>query len=212
MAKAAVAEKLQNPDDLSEKVQAILQAGSRVFLQSGYGAASMDAIANEAKVSKQTVYSHFGGKDALFEAIIESKCAELIRPVFESPETGQNPAADLTEFATRFISVILASSSTALFRVILAECGRFPELAEAFYRAGPATAVKNLAGYLKDLDKAGALTIDDATASAQQFFALLRGDLYMRRLLDLAPEPADKEVKAVVDKAVSAFMIIHAPK
>ena len=98
MAKAAVAEKLQNPDDLSEKVQAILQAGSRVFLQSGYGAASMDAIANEAKVSKQTVYSHFGAKDALFEAIIESKCAELIRPVFESPEPGQNPAADLTDW------------------------------------------------------------------------------------------------------------------
>ncbi|MEE8352784.1 MAG: TetR/AcrR family transcriptional regulator [Rhodospirillales bacterium] len=212
MAKAATAIKLQNPDALSEKVQAILHAGARVFLQSGYGSASMDAIATEANVSKQTVYSHFGAKDALFEAIIENKCAELLRPAFESLAPTKDPASNLKAVASRFIAVILASSSTALFRVIVAESGRFPELAEAFYRAGPETAVKNLAGYLKELDNAGALSIEDATASAQQFFALLRGDLYMRRLLDLTPEPTDKEIKAVVDQAVSAFMIIHAPK
>ncbi len=212
MAKAATAVKLQNPDALSEKVQAILHAGARVFLQSGYGSASMDAIATEANVSKQTVYSHFGAKDALFEAIIENKCAELLRPAFESLAPTKDPALNLKAVASRFIAVILASSSTALFRVIVAESGRFPELAEAFYRAGPETAVKNLAGYLKELDNAGALSIEDATASAQQFFALLRGDLYMRRLLDLAPEPTEKEIKAVVDQAVSAFMIIHALK
>jgi len=212
MAKAATAVKLQNPDALSEKVQAILHAGARVFLQSGYGSASMDAIATEANVSKQTVYSHFGAKDALFEAIIENKCAELLRPAFESLAPTKDPALNLKAVASRFIAVILASSSTALFRVIVAESGRFPELAEAFYRAGPETAVKNLAGYLKEQDNAGALSIQDATASAQQFFALLRGDLYMRRLLDLAPEPTEKEIKAVVDQAVSAFMIIHALK
>jgi len=212
MTKSAAAEKFLNPDDLSEKAQAILQAGARVFLQSGYGSASMDAIATEANVSKQTVYSYFGAKEVLFEAIIESKCADLSRPVFESLDPRKDPASDLKKFANRFINVILASSSTALFRVIVAESGRFPELAEAFYRAGPQTAVKNLAVYLKQLDRQGALSISDATGSAQQFFALLRGDLYLRRLLDLAPELTDKEVKAVVDKAVSAFMIIHAPK
>lgn len=212
MAKAATAIKLQNPDVLSEKVQAILHAGARVFLQSGYGSASMDAIATEANVSKQTVYSHFGAKDALFEAIIENKCAELLRPAFESLAPTKDPASNLKAVASRFITVILASSSMALFRVIVAESGRFPELAEAFYRAGPETAVKNLAGYLKELDNAGSLSIEDPAASAQQFFALLRGDLYMRRLLDLAPEPTEKEIKAVVDQAVSAFMIIHAPK
>jgi len=212
MSKTATAVIHHNSGERSEKVQAILQAGARVFLQSGYGPASMDAIAAEANVSKQTVYSHFGAKEALFEAIIEGKCADLIRPVFETLEPGQDPVTTLKEIANHFISVVLASSSTALFRVIVAESGRFPELAEAFYRAGPQTAVRNLAVYLKELDREGALSISDATGSAQQFFALLRGDLYLRRLLDLAPELTDKEVKADVDKAVSAFMIIHAPK
>jgi len=212
MSKTATAEIQHNSGERSEKAQAILQAGARVFLRSGYGPASMDAIAAEANVSKQTVYSHFGAKDALFEAIIEGKCSDLIRPVFESLDPGQDPVTALKDIAKHFISVVLDSSSTALFRVIVAESGRFPELAEAFYRAGPQTAVKNLAVYLKELDREGVLSISDATGSAQQFFALLRGDLYMRRLLDLAPELTDKEVNAVVDKAVSAFMIIHAPK
>ena len=107
--------------------------------------------------------------------------------------------------------MILAPPSTALFRVIIAESVRFPELANAFYRAGPQTAVDNLAGYLKELNKAGVIATNDPVASARQFFALLRGDLYIRRLLDLAPEPTAEEIATVAGEAVSAFLAIHAP-
>ncbi|MCH7550693.1 MAG: TetR/AcrR family transcriptional regulator C-terminal domain-containing protein, partial [Proteobacteria bacterium] len=106
---------------------------------------------------------------------------------------------------------LLSDLGITLFRVIVAESVRFPELANAFYRAGPQTAVDNLAGYLKELNKAGVIATNDPVASARQFFALLRGDLYMRRLLDLAPEPTAEEVAAVAGEAVSAFLAIHAP-
>jgi AcrR family transcriptional regulator len=171
----------------------------------------MDAIAAEAGVSKQTVYSHFGAKEALFEAIIEDKCDQLLAPVFEAFQPGQDQAKALNEVARRFLSVILAPPSTALFRVIIAESVRFPELAKAFYRAGPQTAVDNLGGYLKELNKARVIATNDPEASARQFFALLRGDLYIRRLLDLAPEPTAEEVASVAGEAVSAFLAIHAP-
>jgi TetR/AcrR family transcriptional repressor of mexJK operon len=171
----------------------------------------MDAIAAEARVSKQTVYSHFGAKEALFEAIIKEKCDQLLAPVFEAFRPGQDQAKALNEVARRFLSVILAPPSTALFRVIIAESVRFPELANAFYRTGPQTAVDNLAGYLKELNKAGVIATNEPVASARQFFALLRGDLYIRRLLDLAPEPTAEEVATVAGEAVSAFLAIHAP-
>ena len=70
MAKTAAA--LKPLDEApSAKRQVIVRAATQVFLESGYGTASMDTIAAVAGVSKQTVYSHFGAKDALFEAIIE---------------------------------------------------------------------------------------------------------------------------------------------
>ncbi len=211
MGKAEAALKDANAETPTGKRPLIVEAATRVFLDLGYGAASMDAIAAEAGVSKQTVYSHFGAKEALFEAIIEDKCDQLLAPVFEAFRPGHDHAKALDEVARRFLSVILAPPSTALFRVIIAESVRFPELANAFYRAGPQTAVDNLAGYLKELDEAGVIATNDSVASARQFFALLRGDLYMRRLLDLAPEPTAGEVAAVAGEAVSAFLAIHAP-
>ena len=212
MAKTAAALKTRKTEAPAGKRQAIIEAATRVFLDSGYGAASMDAIAAEAGVSKQTVYSHFGAKDALFESIIEDKCDELLQPVFLKLVSGKDHAETLKEVARRFLAAILAPGSTALFRVLLAECGRFPELAETFYRAGPEIAVTNLSGFLKEMDKAGKIATNDPVASARQFFALLRGDLYMRRLLDLAKEPSAREIEAVADEAVSGFLAIYVPK
>jgi len=45
--------------DNAGKRDAILEAASKLFLEVGFGAASMDSIASAAQVSKQTVYNHF---------------------------------------------------------------------------------------------------------------------------------------------------------
>ena len=197
--------------DPTDKGQAIVEAAARVFLKQGYGAASMDAIAAEAGVSKQTVYSHFGAKEALFEAIIQGKCRELMPPDSLKWSAGQDHEKILRLFAHRFLMTILAAPSTALFRVVVAESVRFPELADVFYRAGPATACDYLAGYLGKLHEAGALSVPGPMESARQFFALLRGDLYFRRLLNLTPPPKSPEVEAVVEMAVFTFLAAHAP-
>lgn len=208
---AKISETAVTGDAPAGKRHAIVEAAARVFLTAGYGPASMDAIAAEAGVSKQTVYSHFGAKDALFEAIVEDKCQGLMGPVRLPAVTDGNPAKTLGDLARRFVAAVLTSPNMALFRVVVAESARFPELAEAFYRAGPAAAVDNLAGYLIELDRKGNLVIRDAKASARLFFAMLRGDIYIRRLLDLKPEPSAAEKEALVGQAVAAFLAAHAP-
>lgn len=195
----------------ASKERAIVEAAARVFLAQGYGAASMDAIADEAGVSKQTVYSHFGAKDALFGAIVEGKCNELLDSFSLPSVPGQHPREALSDLAKRFLDTVLASPSMALFRVVIAESSRFPELAEIFYRTGPAVALANLSAYLKDLDEDGALKVADANSSAKLFFAMLRGDLYFRRLLGLIPEPSAEEIEAAVEEVITAFLVSHAP-
>ncbi len=49
---------------------AIVEAATALFLDAGYGAVSMDAIARRAGVSKRSVYSYFSGKEALFGAVM----------------------------------------------------------------------------------------------------------------------------------------------
>ena len=193
------------------KRRAIVGAATGVFLDQGYGAASMDAIAEKAGVSKQTVYSHYGSKEALFEAIIEDKCKEVLSGLSTpSLQVSGDPESLLRDVAESFLVTVLSVPSMALFRVVIAECGRFPELAEVFYRAGPAIAIDNLSRILGELDETGALSVPDPASSARLFFAMLRGDLYIRRLMNLASVPTNAERDAVVSQAVAVFLAVHA--
>src|SRR3546814_20773878 len=63
------------------KHRSIQQAGTDIFLQRGYGAATMDMIAAEAGVSKQTVYNHFQSKEGLFKAAIGELTSALLAPL-----------------------------------------------------------------------------------------------------------------------------------
>ena len=56
-----------------DKHDAIIRAASEMFLAEGFDRTSLDQIAQRAGVSKQTIYSHFADKEALFKAI----CAVL---------------------------------------------------------------------------------------------------------------------------------------
>src|ERR1700745_3287492 len=59
------------PQDLAGGVNArVLEAAQRVFLKKGYQGASLDEIAEVAPASKPTIYAHFPGKEALFEAVV----------------------------------------------------------------------------------------------------------------------------------------------
>jgi len=175
-------------------------------MASGYGAASMDQIASKAGVSKQTVYSHFGAKDALFEEIISSKCESLLGADGMHLAPDENPEKMLFESARAFLKVVLHQESITLYRTILAECGRFPELAQAFYRAGPKRASERLAEYLGKMVARGTLQMDDPRAAAGLFFAMLRGDLYLQCILALRETPSDEEVAAEARMVSAAFM------
>lgn len=195
---------------LPSKRKAILEAANRVFLESGYGSASMDQVAREAGVSKQTVYSHFGGKDALFGAIIQENCDQLLEPILKPRTRGDDPRAALASIARRFLNLVLSEDAMALLRAVVGETGRFPELAQAFYQAGPLLAVENLSLYLAEMNRKGVLSVDDPRFAASLFFGMLRGDLYVRQLLGAGPAPTAGDIERAVDEAVDVFLTAYA--
>ncbi|HEY6478067.1 MAG TPA: helix-turn-helix domain-containing protein, partial [Polyangia bacterium] len=52
----------------ARKRQAIMEAATTLFLRDGYRNTSMDQVAADAAVSKQTVYKQFADKEQLFRA------------------------------------------------------------------------------------------------------------------------------------------------
>lgn len=196
------------PNSLT-KCQSIIAGAAEVFLRHGYGNASMEAIALEAKVSKQTIYAYFEGKDALFEAIVREKCDEILFPTTFGHEPSEPLETVLQRVAESFLLRVLSRDNMRLFRIIVSECGRFPELADAFYRSGPRLGADQLARFLDMARQSGELKLDDPRESAEAFFSLLRGDFYMRRLLGIERAFDDELTIEHARKVVALFMRAH---
>ena len=108
------------------KRDAILAAAMPVFLREGYAAASMDEVAREASVAKQTLYSHFGSKDALFSALIRQMCDQFVSPVTLAEIADRPPTEVLALVGHRLLEGVLSPMALALQRVVVSEATRFP--------------------------------------------------------------------------------------
>jgi AcrR family transcriptional regulator len=115
------------------KAEQILQGAMQEFLQHGYTATSMARIAATAGVSKETLYSYFESKEKLFAAIVERTAQQHFQEVFASEPLPADPAEQLRLLAPKSLSPEnLDPMRMNFYRLIVAESGRFPHLAELY--------------------------------------------------------------------------------
>jgi len=194
------------------KAESILAAAKRSFLAAGFGAVSMDTIAREAGVSKATVYAHFDGKEELFGAVIERECERYFARFSVSELDPCDVRASLMVLGRRFLELLLSPDALALHRIILAEVTRFPVLGEVFWRAGPERERAQIEAFLKRAIASGTLTPADTRLAAEQFVALIRGDIQLRHLLRLEGDADRRGIGAAVDDAVATFLRAFEPR
>ena len=194
---------------VSAKAQDVLEAAHALFLAKGYEAASMDAVAKAAGVSKATVYAHFNSKDELFAAIVTRICGQLTRDIKAVIEAGLPLREALLGIGGRFLEVLTDPKRVRMFRMVMGEVDRFPELGRVFYRSGPLVMQESLAGYLEHAAAACELAIPDAGQAARQFLSLVKADLHLRCLFEIGlTVPAserDRQAAAAVDLFLKAY-------
>ncbi|MGH8378765.1 MAG: TetR/AcrR family transcriptional regulator [Gammaproteobacteria bacterium] len=183
------------------KREAILKAASKIFLETGFGAASMDVIAGEAKVSKQTVYNHFGSKEELFAAMVRNTCDSMTLAFAEAARDG-NPEKTLRTIAQRFMEATFSEDKLALHRTLMAEVPRFPELGRIFYRSGPAVIRQFLTDYFKEQNRRGTLKVDNPQVTAEQFISMVTS-CRLRFELGVEPVPSGEVREQYINNAVS---------
>lgn len=109
----------------------IIAAALTIFHTKGYAASKIEDVATAAGVTKGTVYLYFSSKEALFKAaIIESILPNLDR-IEEAVKTETTAHAQL-RIAMQLWAETISASRGSLFKLMLAEAGNFPELAEYF--------------------------------------------------------------------------------
>ncbi len=204
-----VKEPEQHTPQLTTKRQAILRAATEMFLEAGYGATTMDEIATRARVSKQTIYHHFGSKDVLFGAMVEDRCERFLEPIANVELASDEIVENLRTLGRNFLNRVLSPSSLALHRLVVAESNRFPDLGRLSYEAGPRRVVERLARFLEARAERCGLSIPEPEIAAEQFFGALLGLLQLEAILCNEPERCVQRIDGYVDHAVTVFLKGH---
>ncbi|EGR3992057.1 TetR/AcrR family transcriptional regulator [Vibrio cholerae] len=119
-----------------KKKQAILAAAKSVFLSEGYISASMDSIAAQANLTKQTLYRYFPSKIELFQASLQL-IGESYNDRYSQHLVLESVRDALISFANEFMQFHLSQEHIATQRLLIAESTQVPEIVESFMRMGP---------------------------------------------------------------------------
>jgi len=191
----------------AQRRAAILSAATEVFLEQGFEGARLDEVIRRSGGSLATLYAEFGSKERLFAAIIAKICEEIVAslPPLDQDLPG-TPDEVLLAFAETYLNLLLTPASLALYRVVISESRRFPELGRAVFEAGPVRAAERLADYLSSEARRGVLIVPDPALAARQFLEMVKADLHFRALLGFEPAPSASEIEACVRAAVCTFL------
>jgi TetR/AcrR family transcriptional repressor of mexJK operon len=195
-----------------QKRERILEVAGEMFIQHGFNAVTMDAIAEAAPVSKPTLYNHFSDKTALFFAVMEGRSLSIFKRLQGLITKDGTPEQTLQEMGEGFLDLILRPESISLFRIMIGEGTKFPELGKLFYEAGPKKILGLLADYLEGLDKKGILIVPNPLLSANFFLNMIKGYPHMQCMMGLKQKFPPSERTEIVTYAVSVFMNGHKKK
>jgi TetR/AcrR family transcriptional repressor of mexJK operon len=192
-----------------EKRDAILRIACDAFLEDGYAATSMSAIAAKVGGSKATLYNYFASKEELFAAVISEKCQDIHYLVFEAEAPDPDIRVDLTRLGTRMLRLILSDEKIAIYRLVTAETARFPELGRAFYESGPGRGKKILSQYFDRAIEEGKLKPGNTLVMSGHFFDLLKGELHHRKLWNVTDRITDEEILESTQQSIDVFLAAY---
>jgi AcrR family transcriptional regulator len=188
--------------DAAEQLDArMVDCAARLFLERGYAGVSIEAVAAEAGVGKNTIYRRYATKSDLFQAVVD----EQIRVRLRAPEgiAVGDLAGSLRSLAIVLVEAALNPETTALQRLTIAEAVRFPEIAaicldRAFRPAiGMARSV---------LARNAEATPADLDFAAEQFVAAVVYGPHLHALLGRRDLTSPEAVQRHAERAVALFL------
>lgn len=197
----------------ARKRATILSAGQALFLKHGYQGTSVDQIAAEAEVSKQTVYKHFGDKQELLLAIVNEALQSTVTPFLDriaALTDSTDLPADLVALADDYLRAVLQEPVVQLRRLVVGEANRVPALARLYYEQAPTRALQAFADTFRALADRGLLDAADPAVAAEHFAFLVVGRCIDQALFCGGPQVlASIDVTAHTHAAVEVFLAAY---
>ena len=184
----------------------ILREARALFTARGFGAVSMQQIADAAGVNKATLYHHFQDKEDLFVAVMVEEFARMRAGIAAAIAEG----GTLREQLTRVAAYVIASGHSdfgrlgADLREHLSESRR----TELMARGGPPWA--DIRGAVEAAIAAGEARDVDPDLVGQLFFAMVSSQIWWSRFGAPRPQRTDDQIAATI-AAILIDGIGHGP-
>ncbi|MBF0191972.1 MAG: TetR/AcrR family transcriptional regulator [Magnetococcales bacterium] len=184
----------------------MLQVARRVFLERGLSA-SMEQLACEMGMARQTLYNHFESKDRLYAEMIRATAESFL---FSLRADDTDFREYLIQFGLNIRKILLADDGVGLFRLMVAETARRPELAEIVYHSGPGNTLSQLRGVMESAMARGNIREAEADFAAEMLLSMLLGVEQVLRVLGRPERSVEAERQRVV-LIVESFLRAFAP-
>jgi AcrR family transcriptional regulator len=155
----------------------ILESAERTFLRDGYRHATMERIAEDASVSKQTLYNYFADKESLFASLLklrhsEKPIAEIEAALCSIADPDGDAEAGLYAAAEALFRFAVIPETRALHRLIVEVTADFPQMMLSLRRRFFLQRVEAVRAALERGADAGKLRRVDAELAAYFFFGI----------------------------------------
>ncbi|GAA5012263.1 efflux system transcriptional repressor MexL [Acinetobacter puyangensis] len=199
---------LGRPKDLKKR-QAILEAAKNLFLTLGYEGSSMDAIAQNAGVSKLTVYNHFHDKTQLFSAAIEMVCEQRLPKKYYEIGPDSNIENVLHDLGSAFLNMLYSKEAIELMRLMSSLVTSNVELVHLFYQSGPARTQQNMHNFFEQVRVLKLLDIENSQQCAELFLTLLTDCNYDRAIWQIIDLPTPEQLEITLQQRLQIFFKLY---
>ncbi len=183
MAKKRTYNSSRRKEGALETRRQIVEAARELFLSRGYTGATIEAIADRARVAPETIYATFGNKRAILSRLVEVSLVGIDPPIplLERPrpraidqETDQSRQIEL--FAEDMYEIM--GRMAPLFELIRSAARTEPEIAELLKRMLEAR-IQGMSVFVRTLIKNGPLRPGlTAEAAAETVWAVSSGEVF----------------------------------
>jgi TetR/AcrR family transcriptional regulator, mexJK operon transcriptional repressor len=187
-----------------QRRERVVRLAAPLFLKKGYDNVSIDEIIGVVGGSKATIYTWFGGKEGLFEAVVKQECRDVVMAIHADPAGSLE--AQLTEIGHSFLAMVLSPPILEFHRLMVSMGRTFPETGRLFYETGPASAYSAVATWIAKQQKDGRLVEEDPYRLAVLFLDMLIGEHQLSWLTGMPRAARRDKIDETVRIAVKVFL------
>jgi AcrR family transcriptional regulator len=184
----------------------VIEAAAQEFEANGYAGACMGDIAERAGVSTKTVYRLFPNKADLLAQVVTDRIGQFMLEIDDDALDALPIGEALERILIAYGTLTLSHRTIAMHRLVIGECGQFPEIASAFYSLAIRRANEGIAAWLHRQCERGLIKLGDPPTAAGMLRGMIAMDPQRAVMLGQRGLPEHEEIVTRAKQCAQLFL------